>query len=74
MLVSRRPSSLRSGQLRCLDSFQTNLSNSRSGGEGEIRTRGGIATTPVFKTGALNRSATSPLLKVAASHCRRSPV
>jgi hypothetical protein len=32
------------------------------GGEGEIRTRGGIATTPVFKTGALNRSATSPFL------------
>jgi hypothetical protein len=32
------------------------------GGEGEIRTRGGIATTPVFKTGALNRSATSPHL------------
>ncbi len=31
-----------------------------TGGEGEIRTHGGIATTPVFKTGAFNRSATSP--------------
>ena len=30
------------------------------GGEGEIRTRGWIAPTPVFKTGALNHSATSP--------------
>ena len=30
------------------------------GGEGGIRTHGGIAATPVFKTGALNRSATSP--------------
>ena len=30
------------------------------GGEGGIRTHGGIATTPVFKTGALNHSATSP--------------
>jgi hypothetical protein len=31
-----------------------------SGGEGEIRTREGLATLPVFKTGAFNRSATSP--------------
>ena len=38
-----------------------------NGGEGEIRTRGGIATTPVFKTGALNRSATSPKV---AKHTR----
>ena len=30
------------------------------GGSGGIRTHGGIATTPVFKTGALNRSATLP--------------
>ena len=30
------------------------------GGESGIRTHGGIATTPVFKTGALNRSAISP--------------
>src|ERR1700677_2934067 len=31
------------------------------GGEGEIRTREGRETLPVFKTGAFNRSATSPL-------------
>jgi hypothetical protein len=30
------------------------------GGEGGIRTHGRIAPTPVFKTGAFNRSATSP--------------
>src|SRR5690625_2965045 len=30
------------------------------GGEGGIRTHGGIAATPVFKTGAFNHSATSP--------------
>jgi hypothetical protein len=32
------------------------------GGEGEIRTRDRIAPMPVFKTGAFNRSATSPHL------------
>ena len=31
-----------------------------SGGEGEIRTHGPREGTPVFKTGAINRSATSP--------------
>ncbi len=31
------------------------------GGEAEIRTLGGIAPTTVFKTAALNHSATSPL-------------
>ena len=31
------------------------------GGEGEIRTHGSCEGTPVFKTGAFNRSATSPL-------------
>src|ERR1700743_1561242 len=30
------------------------------GGWGEIRTHGELAPTPVFKTGALNRSATYP--------------
>ena len=30
------------------------------GGEGEIRTHGGVAPTPVFKTGAFGHSATSP--------------
>jgi hypothetical protein len=32
------------------------------GGEGEIRTHGPREGTPVFKTGAINRSATSPVL------------
>jgi hypothetical protein len=32
-----------------------------SGGEGEIRTHEALANPPVFKTGAINRSATSPL-------------
>ena len=31
------------------------------GGEGGIRTHGRVAPSPVFKTGAFNRSATSPL-------------
>jgi hypothetical protein len=31
-----------------------------SGGGGGIRTHGSLSTTPVFKTGALNRSATPP--------------
>ena len=30
-------------------------------GRGEIRTRGDIAASPVFKTGTLNRSVTLPL-------------
>ena len=34
----------------------------RSGGEGGIRTPGTVSRTPVFKTGAFNRSATSPAL------------
>ncbi len=35
-------------------------SSVRSGGWGGIRTHGGLSPTPVFKTGALNRSATHP--------------
>lgn len=31
------------------------------GGRGEIRTHGTLAGTPVFKTGALNHSATLPV-------------
>ncbi len=37
-----------------------------SGGEGGIRTHGGIATTPVFKTGAFDHSATSPGSSIVA--------
>ena len=33
------------------------------GGRGGIRTHGTLAGTPVFKTGALNRSATLPSLR-----------
>ena len=32
----------------------------KSGGEGGIRTPGTLSGTPVFKTGAINHSATSP--------------
>ena len=32
----------------------------KNGGEGGIRTHDGLAPMPVFKTGAFNRSATSP--------------
>ena len=32
----------------------------KAGGWGEIRTHGELAPTPVFKTGALNHSATHP--------------
>ncbi len=31
------------------------------GGSGEIRTHGGLSSSPVFKTGAFNHSATLPL-------------
>ena len=37
----------------------------RSGGEGGIRTHGGLAPTAVFKTAALNHSATSPRRLIA---------
>ena len=43
------------------------------GGEGEIRTRGWIAPTPVFKTGALNRSATSPVFADVSGALRAPP-
>ena len=35
-----------------------------NGGETEIRTLEGVATLPVFKTGAFNRSAISPYCEV----------
>ena len=34
-----------------------------SGGETEIRTQERVAPLPVFKTGAFNRSAISPLMR-----------
>ena len=36
------------------------LRNTKNGGEGEIRTRGHLAMTLVFKTSALDHYATSP--------------
>ena len=39
----------------------TFLKYEENGGEGGIRTHEGLAPLPVFKTGAFNRSATSPL-------------
>ncbi len=36
----------------------------QNGGWGEIRTHGDVAATPVFKTGALNRSATHPRIEL----------
>ena len=38
----------------------TNRGEWQDGGWGGIRTHGTLAGTPVFKTGALNRSATHP--------------
>ena len=39
-----------------------------SGGETEIRTQERVAPLPVFKTGAFNRSAISPLVIVLANN------
>jgi hypothetical protein len=45
-----------------------------NGGEGGIRTHGTLSRTPVFKTGAFNRSATSPALRaVFTGFVRFSP-
>ena len=46
------------------------LNRSCTGGEGGIRTHGGLAPTAVFKTAALNHSATSP--EPAAPIARRA--
>ena len=37
------------------------------GGGGEIRTHGPITQTPVFKTGAIDHSATPPCLEIGTS-------
>ena len=52
-------------------SLQAILSNSRFGGEGEIRTHEPRKGPPVFKTGAFNRSATSPMIYI--NNLRRLP-
>ena len=46
---------LRNYKTKCLGSIYMN------GGEGGIRTHGTLARSPVFKTGAFDHSATSPL-------------
>ena len=38
--------------------------NMHAGGECEIRTHGCLSTSPVFKTGAFNRSANSPEVRI----------
>lgn len=40
----------------------------RVGGSGEIRTHERVSPSPVFKTGAFNRSATLPK---ESAHCKR---
>src|SRR5215472_2560840 len=46
--------------------FRTTANNGEqyTGGRGGIRTHGTLAGTPVFKTGALNHSATLPSLEI----------
>src|SRR5436309_10357024 len=39
---------------------ESEMRGTETGGRGGIRTHGRLAPTPVFKTGALNHSATSP--------------
>ncbi len=41
----------------------------KHGGGGGIRTHGTVSRTPVFKTGALNHSATPPQANQPETHC-----
>jgi hypothetical protein len=56
-----------------LESGMSGSDKQRTGGRGGIRTHGTLAGTPVFKTGALNRSATLPSLEFSdlAGACAR---
>ena len=63
----RRPSAASSGDSRSRPRARSPTSNQQpradpgsANGGGGIRTRGPLSRTPVFKTGALNRSATPP--------------
>ena len=47
----------------CTKILNLPIKSAGSGGRGGIRTHGTLAGTPVFKTGALNHSATLPLLR-----------
>lgn len=48
--------------------FDVKPAFARLGGRGEIRTHGPLARTTVFKTVALNRSATRPYYHAMMSH------
>ena len=47
---------------RLADRLTSQTSLFPTGGEGEIRTRGTLTDTPVFKTGPFNHSGTSPVV------------
>src|SRR5690348_1354843 len=47
------------------DSYRMNTTDENSGGEGGIRTPDTLSGMPVFKTGAINHSATSPVATAA---------
>jgi hypothetical protein len=47
------------------ETVATPLISLHNGGRGGIRTHGTLAGTPVFKTGALNHSATLPTVEIA---------
>ena len=50
------------------------LKNKVNGGETGIRTQDGVAPMPVFKTGAFNRSAISPLASFYSMECTISTI
>ena len=54
------PSECECGKGLQLGKENRNLRTGVAGGEGGIRTPGRVSPTPVFKTGAINHSATSP--------------
>ena len=51
--------------VRVLDHATATAARPMTGGKGGIRTHGGLAPTAVFKTAALNHSATSPARRQA---------
>ena len=51
-------------QIKLLNYLKIINMSVNSGGETEIRTQERVAPLPVFKTGAFNRSAISPLVSV----------
>jgi hypothetical protein len=57
------PSSFLKGIALLQEPQEACIRNKLNGGESGIRTRGPVARSPVFKTGAFNRSAISPQMK-----------